>query len=107
LELLGTLYNFETFNDDIIYIWILLLVEKSGKIYSFDIWGLCVSRDIFGITNDSGVGIPYPPRMKLKSMDSGGEKNNNFKYVINNYLESCSIAAQFSEHVDPELTMKD
>ena len=78
-----------------------------GKIYSFDIWGICVSRDIFGITNDSGVGIPHPPRMKLESMDGGGEKNNNFKYVINNYLQGCSIAAQFSEHVGPELTMKD
>lgn len=77
-----------------------------NKIYSFDIWGTCVSRDIFGVTNDSGVGIPYPPRVKLPDI-SNEKEDNNFKYVINNFLQGCSIAVQFSDHVGPNLNIDD
>ena len=48
------------------------------KPITIDIWGSCVSRDIFGLGGDNGI-------------------------IINNHFQGCSVVAAFCNHTLPQI----
>ena len=68
------------------------------KIETFDIWGCCVSRDMFGIPSDYGYGSQYPSRISLQDNQFYGEGSRVFKYQINEYYQGCPISVEYTPH---------
>ncbi len=72
-----------------------VVCATDGEIPQFDIVGCCVSRDIFGITKDNGIGIQYPSYVDV---DSTNNTNGHFYYQINYYYQGCPISINYSPH---------